>query len=43
MMSMTGYQRGQKDANDGRLAANLWNAPAPEREKYNAGYNNNKK
>jgi hypothetical protein len=42
-MSATSYQQGQKDANDGRLPANLWNAPATEREKYNAGYNSNKK
>lgn len=37
-MSYDSYQRGQKDARDDKSPANLWNAPASEREKYNAGY-----
>jgi hypothetical protein len=41
-MSNESYQRGQRDARDGKGPANLWNAPASEREKYNAGYTREK-
>lgn len=37
-MSNTPFNNGAKDAQDGKLAADMRNAPAPVREQYHAGY-----
>lgn len=42
-MDNTPYNAGNRDANDGKGPANLQNAPATVREKYNAGFDDAQK